>query len=424
MRLRRAPRAMSPSSLLLTALLALTTRRRPPLFADAARSLSARRVRGAPPSRAADKYDRSVTTFSPEGRLLQLEYALIAAEERGRGVTVCVERDGVVVFAFPSGDDDDCAGVSDASSPTPIDGEADGTNGALDGTPRPKGEPASPPDFSAADADFDPAHNAKIHRLSPTHLLLTSGMRGDARTLAAAFRRVAASWTHVHYGEVATARELAQEMGRVRHGIGLQPGARVLGVMGMLIGLDDVDDADAPTEDVRPGVEVRMYRSLPGGTMDRCNVCCTGGGADAAGNAARKEAMEALLHAVSSNEDEDAIDKSLPEEDLILQKEEKLREIIEEVGRVALKYHPDSQSKEETTNAAARDDGKKRVAVDIWAVRASPAIPTNQNERNPAFISPHRYLGKALMETRYARRVALDQLSIAAQCLSHKTAKI
>ena len=74
--------------------------------AIAARSLSAPRARSS--HRPTDAYDRSVTTFSPEGRLLQLEYALVAAEERGRGLTVCVECDGAVVFAYPSaGDDDD-----------------------------------------------------------------------------------------------------------------------------------------------------------------------------------------------------------------------------------------------------------------------------------------------------------------------------
>jgi hypothetical protein len=40
-------------------------------------------------------------------------------------------------------------------------------------------------------------------------------------------------------------------------------------------------------------VEVRMYKSLPGGTVDRCNICCTGGGADSFGRNARKETMEA-----------------------------------------------------------------------------------------------------------------------------------
>lgn len=46
-------------------------------------------------------------------------------------------------------------------------------------------------------------------------------------------------------------------------------------------------------------VEVRMYKSLPGGTVDRCNICCTGGGADSFGRNARKETMEALSRIVS-----------------------------------------------------------------------------------------------------------------------------
>mmetsp|Transcript_14987 Transcript_14987/g.24372 ORF Transcript_14987/g.24372 Transcript_14987/m.24372 type:complete len:177 (-) Transcript_14987:94-624(-) len=176
-------------------------------------------------------------------------------------------------------------------------------------------------------------------------------------------------------------------MGKVRHGIGLRPGARVLGVIGMLIGLDDVDVGMAATCDL--GVEVRMYRSLPGGTMDRCNVCCTGGGADAAGNAARKDAMAALLLSVASpnNEDDGASNQSLSEEERLLKKEQKLQQVIEEVGRVVLKYHPDSQPKEEPSNEAVHD--KKRLAVDIWAVRAAPADPVKQSEHNHAFVSPH-----------------------------------
>jgi 20S proteasome alpha/beta subunit len=92
----------------------------------------------------------------------------------------------------------------------------------------------------------------------------------------------------MQYGEVVSARELSKEMGKVVHGIGLRPGARVLGVIGILIGLDDTDDCNTLTKNNSLGVEVRMYRCLPGGTLDRCNVCCTGGGSDAAGHTPKK----------------------------------------------------------------------------------------------------------------------------------------
>ena len=400
---------MMPIRLILSLLLAIL----PTPQCQAARSLQARRIQT---RRTVDRYDRSITTFSPEGRLLQLEYALIAAEERGRGLTVCVECDGVVVFAFPSSDDDDLIDsynitddkTSDVHKPITIDDEVQVNKDDEIKDDKDIGISSMQqfqPLISTNNKtnEHNPTVNTKIHRLSPTSLLLTSGLAGDARILASAFQRMAASWTHVQYGEVVTARELAKEMGKVRHAIGLKPGARVLGVVGILIGLDDVDDiTTTANDDDELGVEVRMYRSLPGGTLDRCNVCCTGGGADANGNAARKDATTSLLNVLSTTNRDDMDDNQ----------RQKLQQVIEEVGRVALKYHPD-QNKDDETHIDA-----KRVGVDIWLVRASATEKRDETSR--AVLNPYRYLGKALMETRYARRVALDQLSTAVQALIDK----
>jgi 20S proteasome alpha/beta subunit len=386
--------------------------------ASAARSLAARRIR---PATAPDRYDRSITTFSPEGRLLQLEYALIAAEERGWGLTVCVEWEGIVVFAFPSVD-------SSGSFEDYADGLHNDEQPLNDDTLVSNKE---------RKFDYNSSHNTKVHRLSPTHLLLTSGLTGDSRTLASAFRRLISSWTHIQYGESISVREVAREMGMVRHGIGLRPGARVLGVVGVIIGLEDVD---CGTE---AQALVRMYKSLPGGTIDRCNICCTGGGADSLGRRARKETMETLSQVLSLDTDELLsynCDASLNKKDnsdkMQSINDRCLERIIEEVARAALKHHPHSNSKDDHSPDYSTGNARtSKPAVDIWVIKAAPTEKSNQsdttaspfstnstsiltkvaknNALRPAFLSSHRCLVDALMNIRYATKVSCNNLPVA-----------
>ena len=333
-------------------------------------------------------------------------------------MTVCVEWEGVVVFAFPTDGGSDW-GSDEVCGQDVHDAKIQQTN-------RPK-------TTRHINTEHNPLHNTKIHRLSPTHLLLTSGLAGDSRTLASAFRRLIASWTHINYGETISVREVAREVGIVRHGIGLRPGARVLGVIGLIIGLEDTG---ASENLLGLGAEVRMYKSLPGGTVDRCNICCTGGGADSSGRLARKDAIEALSRVIDSRSHE--VDKTISENQTIADAQDQkvensheieLDKIIEEVGRVALKLHPFSNSEDVDETAAER----KRAAVDIWVIRAAPAKSTNDlpsvkkirtadttvtdESLGPVFVSLHRRLGRATMDLRCARRVCFEQLSVAAKCL-------
>jgi hypothetical protein len=57
-------------------------------------------------------------------------------------------------------------------------------------------------------------------------------------------------------------------------------------------------------------------------------------------------------------------------------------------------------------------------------VKAVESSSPKQDDIKHKSISPHRYLGKATMNTRYARRVSLDQIANAARSLMDNNAKI
>jgi hypothetical protein len=133
----------------------------------------------------------------------------------------------------------------------------------------------------------------------------------------------------------------------------------------------------------------------------------------AAGNAARKYATETLARVVSSTKytgDKESESK----EEVADSNENKLEQVIEEVGKIALKYHHDSLIRDGDINDAVLDNNmpKKRVAVDIWLVKAA-----STESLDTSTINRHRYLGQAIMKTIYARSVELKQLSNAIKCL-------
>lgn len=128
-----------------------------------------------------EKYDRSISTFNDEGRLLQVEYAM-ECTKRG-STTVCMCWNDSMVMIIPS---------------------------------------CSP---------------EVVHRIHHGTLMATTGLQGDGRTLAKALIQTFAS---EHEEELLpSVEEIARVGSSFQHELTLRGGSRPLGVMATFVGVDD-----------------------------------------------------------------------------------------------------------------------------------------------------------------------------------------
>ena len=170
---------------------------------DAAHS----RKRVATRTRVIQVYDRSITTFDPAGRLLQVEYGLQAAQ-RGSPLVAVIFNNTIYV------------GMKEL--------ETTSVTAML-----------------------------PIHRLDHHLFLLTSGLAGDGLALANELRANAIKH-RLMYGESSTVQECATQAATIQHSFTKLPGARTLGVTGLVVGFEP----SSP--------QARLYRSQPGGTLEDC----------------------------------------------------------------------------------------------------------------------------------------------------------
>lgn len=161
-------------------------------------------------------YDRSVTTFDPSGRLLQVEYALQAAA-RGGSIAAAVVGDTIYVAVISVRENENsCKGGSQ-----------------------------------------------KVHRIADHLWLVTAGLAGDARFLASHLRLD--SQQHLFdYGEAMTVSQAAKTATSLQHMLTHTGGARPLGVTALILGGSDSSN------------ERRLFRCSAGGIQEDCLYCTAG----------------------------------------------------------------------------------------------------------------------------------------------------
>lgn len=200
-----------------------------------------RRVVESGPGRNA-KYDRSITTFSEDGKLLQVEYGI---EASNRGSTVACLR-----WNSPE--------TNNKASAIVI---------AL-----------------ALDNDDANAAARKVHRLDAHCLLVATGLAGDGRALADE-ARVDCQRFRLRNGETPTVSEIAESVANRQHALTTMAGARPFGVTATVVGVDE-------------GGAARLFRSEPGGVVDEYVACAAG--------RCRRQAERELVRALETISGDDA----------------------------------------------------------------------------------------------------------------------
>jgi 20S proteasome alpha/beta subunit len=172
-------------------------------------------------------YDKEITTFSPDGRLSQVEYGIEASL---RGSTVGVLQVPTTSFC----DESEVASMVDLAVCICIENSSFG----------------------------------KIHRIDHHLWLLTSGLSGDARMLAGLIRQ-RCQQHRLMYGEPPTTKEAATMAADFHHTLTRMGGCRPLGIASILVGVSDEEGGDVTTQ---------VYQVDPGGSVVKCEFCAAGRG--------------------------------------------------------------------------------------------------------------------------------------------------
>lgn len=169
-------------------------------------------------------YDKEITTFTPDGRLAQVEYGL---EASARGSTV---------------------GVLQVDGEFPDEGGNNNNGGAVC--------------ICIENSSF-----GKMHRIDHHLWLVTSGLSGDARMLAGLLRQNCQQHRQA-YGEAPTTKQAATMAAEVLHTITRTGGYRPVGIATILVGVSDEGGHS----------KTRIYLVDPGGGVLECAFCAAGKG--------------------------------------------------------------------------------------------------------------------------------------------------
>ena len=179
-------------------------------------------------------YDRSITTFNDEGRLLQVEYGMIAAQQQ----------QGSTVAAVTCHNDDNNANTNTQLLVLVVQS------------------------------------SSSVVRIDDHVFMVATGLVGDARFVADRLRQYCQNARQA-YGESPTLQDVAQHAAEWQHVLTRMDGARPLGCTCLIVGVDPTPSSySSSSSSLSVLGPTRIFQTGPGGTMEEYRYCAMGKGSE------------------------------------------------------------------------------------------------------------------------------------------------
>uniref|UniRef100_A0A7S4HHK1 Proteasome alpha-type subunits domain-containing protein n=1 Tax=Odontella aurita TaxID=265563 RepID=A0A7S4HHK1_9STRA len=369
--MRRVPLHFTPLDVISLLLLLVTS------VTEAAHGRRARTVVRPRPESSENKYDRSITTFSDDGRLLQVEYG-ISASNRGETVA-CLDLEGIVqgggvCVAAVVGGSPDSNGESAAAEE---DGGADAAEDAE--------ETSTSPNSGAL--VFEESLE-KVYRIDDHALLVPTGLSGDGRALASAVR-LSCRRMRLSYGEAPAMVEIARAAASMQHELTRTGGARPFGVTATVVGVDPMPYKEnwsaksfSETQDIGgPAIsgQPQLYQSEPGGLLERYEFCSAGRGRDRA-----TSKLAEVRRGGFERQQKKPKAKSLSASSTSGFEEELLTDMIQGVANAALESY---DAPPLLAGEGNKRDKYRDRRIDLWLIQSCPGKRGGASIRVAKFVA-------------------------------------
>ena len=297
-----------------------------------------------------NSYDRSITTFDPQGRLPQVTYGQAAAHKGSLILGNLVAVNKMVNETTTTTNT-----TTNASNTTTLTIKTETLVLII---------PSSTQDISST--------SPHVHRLQDSIFLVGTGLVGDVLTIAQNLRVWCQNQLYT-MGEAPTCAQVAREAARLQHSVTLVPGNRPYGCAVLILGVDEDDDDDGTTDDKNVDRHVHLFSVGPGGGAVHEALCCALG----RNHEAAQAQLVQLQQQQEQNKPSDSIDSN----------HDSMPPLEEAIGGVMAIYREHSRKPKEGVPNSLSSDQEQEVCQ-VWTF--TPSLQTRGRIHVQCHLHPLR----------------------------------